>query len=134
MDTTAIKARKAKPTDISHIKANRKGTTKLLVSIPVELRAGLAEMSAKTGTPQQELIRRAIRNLLAADSFGGLQSKPTKPVHQVALGISVVKTEPRAKTEAQPTTDSRPAQPSPDHTWVVRGAGGYWRARKGSSK
>jgi len=134
MDTTAIKARKAESSDISHIKTNHKGITKLLVSIPVELRAGLAEMSAETGTPQQELIRQAIRNLLAADGFGGLEPKPTKPVHQVALGISVVKTEPQAKTQVQPTTDSRPAQPSPDHTWVVRGSGGYWRARKGSSK
>ena len=134
MNTTAIKARNAEPADISHIKANRKGTTKLLVGIPVELRAGLAEMSAETSTPQQELIRRAIRTLLAADGFGGLESKPTKPVHQVALGISVVKTEPQVKTQVQPTTDSRPTQPSPDHTWVVRGSGGYWRARKGRSK
>ncbi len=29
---------------------------------------------------------------------------------------------------------SRPSQPTPAHTWVVRGAGGYWRAKKGTTK
>ena len=87
-------------------------------------------MSKATGVSQQDLFRQAIRNLLPADNFGGLQPKPTKPVHQVAPGISIVRTEPQPKAQAQPKTDSRPPQPSPDHTWVVRGTGGYWRSQE----
>ena len=65
-------------------------------------------MSKATGVSQQDLFRQTIRNLLPVDNFGGLQPKPTKPVHQVAPGISIVRTEPQPKTQAQPQpkTDS----------------------------
>ena len=36
---------------------------------------------------------------------------------------------------AEPTkTEIRPPQPTPDHTWIKRGTGGYWRAKKSTSK
>ena len=68
-----------------------------------------------------------------------VKAKAAKTVHQVTPTVSIVKTDselPHADLPAaKPTkTESRPPQPSPDHAWVVRGTGGYWRARKGSSK
>src|SRR3954447_6669437 len=61
MDTTAIrskiKAGEAQP------KHDHSGMTRLLVAIPVDLRTGLAELSAETGVSQQEIIRQAIRRL-----------------------------------------------------------------------
>ena len=68
-----------------------------------------------------------------------VKAKAAKTVHQVTPTVSIVKTDSELLhadlPAAKPTkTESRPPQPSPDHAWVVRGTGGYWRARKGSSK
>ena len=70
-----------------------------------------------------------------------MKAKAAKTVHQVTPTVSIVKTGselPQADLPAaKPTktkTESRPPQPTPDHTWVVRGTGGYWRAKKGTSK
>ncbi len=158
MDTTAIrskiKAGEAQP------KHDQSGMTKLLVAIPVDLRTGLAELSAETGVSQQEIIRQAIRRLWE-DGPAAIQAnartstvktakaeettekakkaKATKAVHQVTPTVSIVKSGSELLhadlPAAKPTkTESRPPQPSPDHTWVVRGTGGYWRAKKGTSK
>jgi hypothetical protein len=157
MDTTAIrskiKAGEAQP------KHDQSGMTKLLVAIPVDLRTGLAELSAETGVSQQEIIRQAIRRLwedgpsaikpnartstvkTAKAEERTDKAKAAKTVHRVTPTVSIVKPGgvlARADLPAaKPTkteTESRPPQPSPDHTWVVRGSGGYWRAKKGSHK
>ena len=157
MDTTAIrskiKAGEAQP------KHDQSGMTKLLVAIPVDLRTGLAELSAETGVSQQEIIRQAIRRLwedrpsailanartstvkTAKAEETTVKAKAAKTVHQVTPTVSIVKPGGELLQAdlpvAKPTktkTESRPPQPSPDHTWVVRGSGGYWRAKKGSGK
>ena len=150
MDTTAIKSQikvgEAQP------KHDQSGMTKLLVTIPVDLRTGLAELSAESGVSQREIIRQAIRRLwedgpsaIQANARTGTvktakaEETTVKAVHQVTPTVSIVKTDSELLhadlPAAKPTkTESRPPQPSPDHAWVVRGTGGYWRARKGSSK
>ena len=59
MNTTAIrskiKAGEAQP------KHDQSGMTKLLLAIPVDLRTGLAELSAAPGVSQQEIVRQALR-------------------------------------------------------------------------
>ena len=61
MDTTVIKAQiKAGEAQPKH---DQSGMTKLLVTIPVDLRTGLAELSAESGVSQREIIRQAIRRL-----------------------------------------------------------------------
>ena len=155
MDTTAIKSQiKAGEAQPKH---DQSGMTKLLVTIPVDLRTGLAELSAESGVSQREIIRQAIRRLwgdgpsaIQANSRTGtvkaakteettVKAKAVKTVHQVTPTVSIVKTDSELLhadlPAAKPTkTESRPPPPSPDHAWVVRGTGGYWRARKGSSK
>ena len=56
----------------------------------------------------------AIRNL-----WGKTPLPTTNQVHQVTPGISILKDE----TKTQPTIETRLPQPSPYHTWVVRGRG-----------
>jgi len=155
MDTTAIKSQiKAGEAQPKH---DQSGMTKLLVTIPVDLRTGLAELSAESGVSQREIIRQAIRRLwedgpsaiqanartstvkTAKAEETTVKAKAAKTVHQVTPTVSIVKTDSELlhadRPAAKPTkTESRPPQPSPDHAWVVRGTGGYWRARKGSSK
>ena len=122
-----------------------------------DLRTGLAELSAESGVSQREIIRQAIRRLwedgpsaiqanartstvkTAKAEETTVKAKAAKTVHQVTPTVSIVKTDSELLhadlPAAKPTkTESRPPQPSPDHAWVVRGTGGYWRARKGSSK
>ena len=123
----------------------------------LDLRTGLAELSAESGVSQREIIRQAIRRLwedgpsaiqanartstvkTAKAEETTVKAKAAKTVHQVTPTVSIVKTDSELLhadlPAAKPTkTESRPPQPSPDHAWVVRGTGGYWRARKGSSK
>lgn len=149
MDTTTLKAQIR--FGVTQPKHNGSGMTKLLVAIPLDCRTMLAEMATSTGTSQQELIRSAIRSFLINEGHyepGHFVQRLPKvkelkarekvakdqAVHQVAPGVSIVKTEPEPKTKTQLKADNRPPQPSPTHTWVVRGSGGYWRARKGTSK
>ena len=67
----------------------------------------------------------AIRNL-----WGKPPLPTTNQVHQVTPGISILKDE----TKTQPKIETRLPQPSPYHTWVVRGKGGSWRAKKNAQK
>jgi hypothetical protein len=67
----------------------------------------------------------AIRSL-----WGKTPLPTTNQVHQVTPGISILKD----KTKTQPTIETRLPQPSPDHTWVVLGKGGYWRATMNAQK
>lgn len=157
MDTTAIRSKiragEAQP------KHDQSGMTKLLVAIPVDLRTGLAELSAETGVSQQEIIRQAIRRLWE-DGPTAIQAnartsavktakaeettekaKAAKTVHRVTPTVSIVKSGSELLHADLPTakptksmTESRSPQPTPEHTWVVRGTGGYWRAKKGTSK
>ena len=96
--------------NVEHIKTNERGMTKLLVSFPITQRRGLAELSIRLGMSQQNLIRSAVARLLEDN-----RRAPEPPA------------EPETKPEAEPT---RPPQPSPNHTWVTRNGGGYWRARR----
>jgi hypothetical protein len=157
MDTTTIKSRiKAGEAQPKH---DQSGMTKLLVAIPVDLRTGLAELSAETDVSQQEIIRQAIRRLwedgpsailanartstvkTAKAEETTVKAKAAKTVHEVTPTVSIAKTGSELLHAdlpvAKPTkteTESRPPQPSPDHAWVVRGTGGYWRAKKGTQK
>ncbi len=157
MDTTSIKSRiKAGEAQPKH---DQSGMTKLLVAIPVDLSTGLAELSAVTGVSQQQIIRQAIRRLwedgpsaiqanartstvkTAKAEDTTVKAKAAKIVHQVTPTVSIAKTGSEllhadlpATKPTKTKTESRPPQPTPDHTWVVRGAGGYWRAKKGTSK
>ena len=155
MDTTAIKAQiKAGEAQPKH---DQSGMTKLLVAIPLDLRTGLAELSAESGVSQREIIRQAIRRLwedgpsaiqanartstvkTAKAEETTVKAKAAKTVHQVTPTVSIVKTGSELLhadlPAAKPTkTESRPPQSTSDHTWVVRGTGGYWRAKKGTSK
>jgi hypothetical protein len=118
---------------LDHIKRNRNLNTKLLVTIPLDQRIGLAEMSNATETSQQELIRRAIGIMLAEFAVAGKYHRGSKaePVAkvqtQIAPGISIIREPSQSET-------TRPPQPSSDHVWVVRGSGGYWRAKAGNKK
>jgi hypothetical protein len=49
---------------VEHIKTNERGMTRLLVTIPITQREGLAELSRRLGTSQQNLIRAAVARLL----------------------------------------------------------------------
>ena len=42
---------------VEHIKTNERGMTRLLVTFPITQREGLAELSRRLGTSQQNLIR-----------------------------------------------------------------------------
>ena len=108
MDTTAIKAQiragEAQP------KHDQSGMTKLLVAIPLDLRTGLAELSAESGVSQREIIRQAIRRLwedgpsaiqanartstvkTAKTEETTVKAKAVKTVHQVTSTVSIVKT------------------------------------------
>ena len=127
---------------VHDIKQNRHGMTKLLVAIPMSQRIGLAQLSTETSIAQQELIRMAIGSLLAEHGIDGdtqrQHARPT-PVTQLTPSVSIVR-EPVSHPDikkalsaallVQKNTGPEPAQPprpSPDHTWVVRGSGGYWR-------
>jgi len=127
---------------VHDIKQNSHGMTKLLVAIPMGQRIGLAQVSTETSIAQQELIRMAIGSLLAEHGIDGdtqrQHARPT-PVTQLTPSVSIVR-EPVSHPDikkalsaallVQKNTGPEPAQPprpSPDHTWVVRGSGGYWR-------
>ena len=147
---------------VREIKQNAHGMTKLLVSIPMSQRLGLAEISTDTSIAQQELIRAAIGSLLehyrdggrlpaslilAADEKNGAAMAA---ITQVAPGINIVREPTPAakkalkagierqieKYQASPPEPQDPLtpRPSPEHVWVVRGSGGYWRktAKKAS--
>ena len=49
---------------VEHIKTNERGMTRLLVTFPITQREGLAELSRRLGTSQQNLIRAAVARLL----------------------------------------------------------------------
>jgi len=49
---------------VEHIKTNERGMTRLLVNFPITQREGLAELSRRLGTSQQNLIRAAVARLL----------------------------------------------------------------------
>ena len=49
---------------VEHIKTNERGMTRLLVAFPITQREGLAELSRRLGTSQQNLIRAAVARLL----------------------------------------------------------------------
>lgn len=49
---------------LEHIKQDARGMTKLLVSLPISQREGLAELSGRLGISQQNLIRSAVARLL----------------------------------------------------------------------
>ena len=124
------------------IKQNSHGMTKLLVAIPMSQRIGLAQVSTETSIAQQELIRMAIGSLLAEHGIEGdsqTQHARSTPVVKLTPSVSIIR-EPvstpaikkalsaalfvRTNTGPEP---AQPTRPSPDHTWVVRGSGGYWR-------
>jgi hypothetical protein len=50
--------------NVEHIKTDKRGMTKLLVSFPITQRQGLAELSVRIGMSQQNLIRSAVARLL----------------------------------------------------------------------
>lgn len=127
---------------VHDIKQNSHGMTKLLVAILMSQRIGLAQVSTETSIAQQELIRMAISSLLAEHGIDGdtqrQHARPT-PVTRLTPSVSIVR-EPvstpaikkalsaalfvRTNTGPEPAL---PPRPSPDHTWVIRGSGGYWR-------
>ena len=49
---------------VEHIKTNERGMTRLLVNFPITQREGLAALSRRLGTSQQNLIRAAVARLL----------------------------------------------------------------------
>jgi hypothetical protein len=49
---------------VQHIKTDERGMTRLLVSLPITQREGLAELSRRLGMSQQGLIRSAVARLL----------------------------------------------------------------------
>ena len=132
MDTTAIKAQiKAGEAQPKH---DQSGMTKLLEIIRQAIRRlwedgpSAIQANARTST---------VKTAKAEETT--VKAKAAKTVHQVTPTVSIVKTGSELLhadlPAAKPTkTESRPPQPSPDHAWVVRGTGGYWRARKGSGK
>jgi hypothetical protein len=50
--------------NVDHIKTNKNGMTKLVVSLPITQRQGLADLSGRLRTSQQTLIRSAVARLL----------------------------------------------------------------------
>jgi transposase InsO family protein len=118
---------------LDHIKRNRNLNTKLLVTIPLDQRIGLAEMSKATETSQQELIRRAIGAMLADFAVVGKDHRATKSKTSAKAQTPIT---PGISVDREPlqVNDTRPPQPSPDHVWVTRGTGGYWRAKAGNKK
>ena len=140
---------------VHDIKQNSHGMTKLLVAIPMSQRIGLAQVSTETSIAQQELIRMAIGSLLAEHGIdGGSRVQHARPVAIVKKNLAslteaaIKKDLARKNTEPKPvisfqtepetqtheeilamTQPSKPAPPSPDHVWVVRGGSGYWRAK-----
>jgi hypothetical protein len=92
----------------------------------MEQRIGLAEMSNATETSQQQLIRQAVAVLLAEfrttdrDHRAPRTKETSKAQTAVPSPVPVVQT----------IQSVQPPRPSPDHIWVARGAGGYWRAKR----
>ena len=142
MNTTAIrskiKAGEAQP------KHDQSGMTKLLVAIPVDLRTGLAELSAETGVSQQEIIGQAIRrrwedgpSAIQANARTSMvktakaEETPGRPrLRRPSTGspptVSIVNTGSELLHADLPAikptkTEIRPPQPTPDHTGSCEG-------------
>jgi hypothetical protein len=120
---------------LDHIKRNRKLNTKLLVTFPLQQRIGLAEMSHATEVSQQELIRRAIGAMLADFDASAKKLQAPSPMAKKKVKSQTHST-PASSFISEPkqADGTRPPQPSPDHVWVVRGTGGYWRAKAGMKR
>ena len=133
MDTTRQKALvRAGKADYTHTPS---GMTKLLVGLPLQDRQALAELAKAKGASQQELVRFAISALLEDPSQFVPASKPTKAEPAKAKKakpepVMISQPEPTLNELIAPSSNGKPVQPSPDHVWVKRGQGGYWRRAK----
>ena len=108
MDTAAIKAQiKAGEAQPRH---DQSGMTKLLVAIPLDLRTGLADLSAESGVSQREIIRQAVRRLWEDGSSAIQVNARTSTVKTAKAEKTTVKAK-AAKTVCQVTTTASISHP-----------------------
>jgi len=65
-------------TRVADIKQNKNLMTKLLCSLHIETRLGMAELSARSGLSQQQIVRDALTAYLAANSVPEANVKKTR--------------------------------------------------------
>ena len=78
---------------VEHVRRNKNDLTKMQIQIPISMRAGMAELSARLGISQLALVRSALAAFLIANEA---------PVAQLVAPEVIAEAQVEETTEAQP--------------------------------
>ena len=78
---------------VEHVRRNKNDLTKMQIQIPISMRAGMAELSARLGISQLALVRSALAAFLIANEA---------PVAQLVAPEVIAEAQVEEATEAQP--------------------------------